>query len=253
MKLFTFSATGNTLTTARLLADALDEPCEAVSLALLRDAPEIPVEDDAVGILFPIYYLDMPWLVRDAVRRMRFSGTPYIFALATCRMHAGPAAARLDALLREQGQRLHWFGSLLMPGNSHRSTDEQIAEELATQADRVRQAAAAIAARTEQDCAAPLPAPSPLEAGPANERGLCAEDVCNGCGVCVSVCPMDNIRVENGHAEIGDRCVICLSCYHWCPVKAIWMPKFKDNERRPQYRHPDVTLDDILAERLPRE
>ena len=81
---------------------------------------------------------------------------------------------------------------------------------------------------------------------PNNFRGIEAEEHCIGCGTCVKVCPMENIRIENGKAVIGDNCATCLSCFHWCPVKAIWMSKQEGIERRPVYRHPEVALEDFV-------
>jgi len=44
---------------------------------------------------------------------------------------------------------------------------------------------------------------------------------CTGCGVCVDVCPVNAIKLENGKAVIGDECVDCESCIAQCPVEAI--------------------------------
>ena len=82
-----------------------------------------------------------------------------------------------------------------------------------------------------------------------NMRGIKADDKCIGCGICTRVCPMDNIKVENNHAIIGDNCITCLACFHWCPKEAIYMSKEKDIERRFKYHHPDVTLQDIIAQK----
>ena len=43
---------------------------------------------------------------------------------------------------------------------------------------------------------------------------------------------MGNIRIHEGHALFGENCCTCLSCFHWCPVKAIWMPKGEEEMKR---------------------
>ena len=51
------------------------------------------------------------------------------------------------------------------------------------------------------------------------------ETFCNGCGLCVSLCQMDVIRLKDGKAYIaypGD-CCHCLECFCYCPVEAITM------------------------------
>ncbi len=46
---------------------------------------------------------------------------------------------------------------------------------------------------------------------------------CNGCGICVDVCPYEAIEVEsNGRAKIDiDKCNGCGKCVHYCQMKAI--------------------------------
>lgn len=51
---------------------------------------------------------------------------------------------------------------------------------------------------------------------------------CIGCTRCISVCPTQAIRINNGKAEIiKNRCVDCGECYKACPVSAI---KVQDND-----------------------
>ena len=45
--------------------------------------------------------------------------------------------------------------------------------------------------------------------------------VCIGCGKCEKICPLINIKMENGHPVWGNRCCSCLGCYHICPVHAV--------------------------------
>ena len=46
-------------------------------------------------------------------------------------------------------------------------------------------------------------------------------DDCIGCGACVSLCPMGNLRIENGKAVSNNRCAMCYRCISKCPKKAI--------------------------------
>lgn len=46
-------------------------------------------------------------------------------------------------------------------------------------------------------------------------------EACNLCGVCVKVCPRNNIKIEEGKVVFGDDCEFCTACIHRCPVNAI--------------------------------
>ena len=43
---------------------------------------------------------------------------------------------------------------------------------------------------------------------------------CTQCGLCVKVCPMDNLEIINGKVVQKDNCTICYRCVNICPQKA---------------------------------
>jgi len=47
-------------------------------------------------------------------------------------------------------------------------------------------------------------------------------DACGGCGVCIDICPVDAIGIENGVATINaSACRGCYACQTACPMNAI--------------------------------
>ena len=44
---------------------------------------------------------------------------------------------------------------------------------------------------------------------------------CIGCGICVSVCPMENISLQSKKARQQGRCTMCYRCVNHCPKQAI--------------------------------
>ena len=48
-----------------------------------------------------------------------------------------------------------------------------------------------------------------------------ATDSCVGCGRCVSLCPMNNIRLEGARPVWGKDCTHCMACICRCPKAAI--------------------------------
>ena len=48
-----------------------------------------------------------------------------------------------------------------------------------------------------------------------------ADESCTGCGLCASLCPRGNIRIEGGKPVFGSNCMGCLSCVQLCPEAAL--------------------------------
>ena len=53
------------------------------------------------------------------------------------------------------------------------------------------------------------------------------KDKCTGCGVCVTVCPREVLRMDNGSAAVRDRdaCMECGACAMNCPAGALSVEK----------------------------
>ncbi len=52
---------------------------------------------------------------------------------------------------------------------------------------------------------------------------------CIGCGICVSCCPLDVFRLNNGKSIVRypDDCMTCYTCELHCPRDAIFVHPFK--------------------------
>jgi NAD-dependent dihydropyrimidine dehydrogenase PreA subunit len=57
-------------------------------------------------------------------------------------------------------------------------------------------------------------------------------DLCDFCGVCVDVCPMQTIRIKENIVEIGgpDSCMECQLCEVECRKQALTFVKEEDSE-----------------------
>lgn len=49
-----------------------------------------------------------------------------------------------------------------------------------------------------------------------------ANDRCNGCGICINVCPTRNITADHNHKPVWhNQCLLCATCEMKCPKDAI--------------------------------
>lgn len=213
MTIYYFSTTGNSLTTARRIAQEMGG-CRLIPVMSTRSSLKIYEESDAVGFIFPVYFSDMPYPVREMISKMIFTQNPYLFIVTTSRGHSGAVAQRTDQLLRTRGQKLSLALQIDMPGNSYLndlSVDEM---HLANQEKAIADALPALIGREARDYSSDELLPLRQTAWPNNFRGITADENCTGCGLCAQLCPMGNIRIEDGRALIGDDCATCLACFH---------------------------------------
>ncbi|MBQ7498693.1 MAG: flavodoxin family protein [Selenomonas sp.] len=81
--IYYYSATGNSLYTARALQELLPE-------AELRSIPEamaegrLAVNAECVGFVFPMHYFGLPLQMEEFLEKLTIYESPYTFAIATC-------------------------------------------------------------------------------------------------------------------------------------------------------------------------
>ncbi|MCX5694554.1 MAG: EFR1 family ferrodoxin, partial [Candidatus Omnitrophica bacterium] len=70
---------------------------------------------------------------------------------------------------------------------------------------------------------------------------------CTKCGLCVKVCPVMNIQMQDGKPVWLTHCQHCMGCLQWCPVEAIQYRSLTLGKKR--YHHPDIQAIDIVIRR----
>lgn len=123
MKIFFFSATGNSLVAARDIAGQLN--AEIISIPKIMNMDKIHIDSERVGIVFPAYLspvYGLPLIVDRFIRKIYNIGSLDIFAVCTCGgyecVNALPALKNLRRLIRSCGGRLKGEYSVRLPMNN---------------------------------------------------------------------------------------------------------------------------------------
>ena len=251
MKVFYFTATGNSLAVAKKIGG------ELISIPQIIDSDDLNFSGESIGVVFPIFNWREPKMVRHFLDKARFD-TPYLFAVGTYGNLPGAAMSTIQSRAKKNGYEFHYTNHLLMVDNylplfdidkeikkmPKKDTDEklkQIAHDIHSakhstiKTDPVIKAiSAVVGSRMPPDAYA--------------QKFTINED-CNLCGTCAQVCPTDNIEIVE---KVGFhfRCEGCLACIHNCSKNAMHLPRQRSETR---WRHPDVKTREIIkANSLPK-
>jgi len=244
MTIFYFTGTGNSLAVAKRIGGNL------VSIPQIVDEKNLHYKDDVIGVVFPIYALIAPQMVRQFLDKVKFEAD-YIFAIGTYGNSAGSAMRTLQKQAQKNGYSYNYLDSVLMVDNClpifeigaeiakipQKKTDENITRIVKNiQSRKQNQATASLAHRAVSFAVSKL-----LTYNKFAQKYIINSD-CNKCGICAKVCPAKNVKVGE-KIQFGENCAGCQSCLHLCPQNAIHLKNEKSTQR---WRNPDVSLDEIV-------
>ena len=228
-----FTGTGNSRYLARRIAEGLEMPLYDLN-AGIKAGDTAPVQTGRdVVLVTPTYAWRIPRVVSEWLGKTALTGAERIWFVMDCGSEIGNAAKYNRQLAAQK--HLHYMGTaqVVMPENYiamfHAPQKEQ-AKSIVEQAEPVLQKVLAQLSAGQE-----FPPPREtlydrLMSGPVNPvfyrffvkaDAFRATDACIGCGKCVELCPLNNIRLENGKPVWGKNCTHCMACICYCPKEAI--------------------------------
>jgi len=257
--LYYFSATGNTLVVARDISASLDG-AELIPIAKALKSGA-GASADVIGIIFPVYMFGLPLIVADFLKGLTVKSGAYVFAVATYGGAQGRALQMAGDILKRRGIALDAGFSVLMPGNYTplygAIPEEKQKEMFDKEPVRVKEIAERVRRRETGIMEGSPAIPNFLlyallyRGGSSqirkSDRYFWADEKCTRCGLCEKVCPVSDIRLEDGRPVWLGHCEHCMACLQWCPPEAIQYKKSTAGKRR--YHHPLIKAADIMGER----
>ncbi len=228
-----FSGTGNSRYAARLIASVTGD--QIVSLNdRIKEGDRSPLQSERPFVFVsPTYAWRVPRIVASLIRKTRLEGSKKVYFVLTCGDETGNAARYAEKLCVSKGLEYMGLASIVMPENYVAVFDvpepEQAKEIIRKAVPRIRETAESISASR------PLPKKAVTFAdrfksdavNPAfyrfvvGAKRFAATDACVACGKCAELCPLNNIRLENGKPRWGAACTHCMACICGCPEEAI--------------------------------
>lgn len=228
-----FSGTGNSAYAAKRIGREIgDETVDLLEKIKSSDFSEMRSQRQWV-VVAPTYAWRIPRIVHSWLEKTPLSGNGDIYFVMTCGGSIGSAGRYLERLCAQKKMNYRGCAGITMPENYIAMFDvpaREQAEEILERAEEAIDRAALVIKNGD-----PFPRPA-LSFGDKVNSGIINDifypafvhakkfyttDACVGCGKCVGVCPLSNVRLESGKPVWGDRCTHCMACISRCPAQAI--------------------------------
>lgn len=267
--IYCFSGTGNSLRTARIIAETLKD---TVIVNVRKDPSEYSAEDaDVIGFVCPVYEWDVPGRMSKFISELSINPNAYIFMVATYIAVHGKAFETVEEILSSKGAHLSYARAIrcvasqciayppfppekLMLPLMERSM-RKTARELFEKKCRKYPHMSFLTRRLFPKMMGPY-----LEVEHEYDKGFYTDCRCTGCSTCARVCPTKNITIENGSPKWNHDCHGCNACVVYCPTKAIQFKtpeayvelgtliskKLRLPEKRKRYHNPHIKARDLM-------
>jgi ferredoxin len=255
-----FSGTGNTKWIVDSLSQMLIEEKQEVSLYSLNSTFDINSinirEADMVGVAYPIYCSKAPLVVRSILDKLPEVEGISIFYIATAGYVSGDVNLYTHKIMENKGYKICLSANFVMGNNLHLPILSPLhVTSLETMKSRTKLANK----KLKKICKKIIDQDVYIEGSGVFSKiygaiqrlrgkkhadtffhGFYVNEKCNRCGWCIRSCPTRNITEKNGKLIFGDKCILCMKCYNYCPKSAIQTSSKTENLKKyKRYKGPD--------------
>ncbi|WP_461256762.1 EFR1 family ferrodoxin [Treponema sp. R80B11-R83G3] len=250
-KIYYFSGTGNSLWSAKKIAQIIGEPCELFNIGIEAEKDEIIIDAQAVIFVYPSYAYGLPLIVRRFAKKALFK-TLYLAAFVTYGSDPCGTQAELSRILKKKKIASLYFGKIPAMENYipvfGPPDEKKITKRAAMQKEATEKAARYVIERKTNK----INTFRPLSVFISFLFSLGVKifykhykvsDKCNGCRICEKVCPVAGITMKGNRPVFTCKCENCAACIDLCPSRAIQFGRAKFGTRG--YCHPEVSIKEL--------
>ncbi len=238
-----FSGTGNSCHVALKLAALTGESVSDMGAMIKENRTGDFTGEERYIFVTPVYGWRMPRFITEFIEKSRLQAGAEAYFLLTCGDSAGNAGKYAEKLCLSKNLAFKGCRGIRMPENyiaMFSVPDEETCRDLIKEADRVVEKTAEMVQKGEilhDSCSMA----GKIESSLVNclfykfivkARGFRSTDQCISCGMCVDICPLNNISLKDGRPVWEDRCTHCMACICRCPQEAIEYKKASEGKRR---------------------
>lgn len=231
-----FSGTGNTKYCIEQFINEMDSSAHCISIEDANAVTQIQ-KNNTIILAYPIYFSNLPKIVHDfIIKNHTYFKGKNIFIIATMGLFSGDGTGCSARLLAKYGA--------YITGGLHLKMPDCIGDEKALKKTIERNKELVKAAQAKiRDAVQRFRENNPTHEGIGflyHMAGLFGQrlwfynktknysdklkinsDKCVGCGLCMKLCPLENLKLENGKVIAKSKCTMCYRCVSNCPKKAI--------------------------------
>ncbi|MCM1220230.1 MAG: EFR1 family ferrodoxin [Lachnospiraceae bacterium] len=184
-------------------------------------------------IVYPTYAWQMPRILRDYILKTKFTGNKNVYFVTTCGAGMGNMSKYVLELCKQKSFTYMGCAEVVMPENyiaMFHAPKKKEAVKIIKNADLVIKNTVDVIRHNGTIPEKKVGIFARISSGMVNAvfypafvsaKKFYATDACIGCGKCVKVCPLNNIKLKDGKPVWGDQCTHCMACICKCPEEAI--------------------------------
>lgn len=266
-EIYYFSGTGNSLVVARDIAEKING--KVIPIVSMLDQEIINTNADVIGFVFPIHDYKPPPIIEQFIKKIANLNSKYIFAICTYGFIPLGAMKIIEQNIKACGGELSSGYVVKMPHNGlgkiNSSNEEQnkmfkrwkiklkiISENINSRKKEKPEVKNILVHYILSGLFFSTMLPTLNILWHATRKGweslsFISNNKCNGCGICMKICPVNNIEIVDNKPKWFDHCALCFACLQWCPKEAINAGSV--TEGMPRYHHPDIKISDIIKQK----